>query len=152
MFGYDFRKGHRQSPQTVQNVVTYDIVVGANNSNLALKPGMTAAALIVVDQRSDVMRVPDQAIRYVPSALAATAPGQPIGPSGGAALPRDNGSNVRQIWILRDGQPVSIPVVLGLDDDSFTEIATGDVKPGDQVIAAEQSATSSQPVMPQLRL
>ena len=141
----------RQSPQTVQNVVTYDIVASANNSDLALKPGMTAAALIVVDQRSDVVRVPDQAIRYVPSAFSATAPVNPIGPPEGAALPRGNGPNVGQIWILRDGQPVSIPVVLGLDDDSFTEIASGDVKPGDQVIAAEQSATSSQPVMPQLR-
>jgi len=141
----------RQSPQTVQNVVTYDIVVSANNSDLALKPGMTAAALIFVDQRSDVVRVPDQAIRYVPSAISATAPVKPIGPPEGAALPRGNGPNVGQIWILRDGQPVSLPVVLGLDDDSFTEIASGDVKPGDQVIAAEQSATSSQPVMPQLR-
>ena len=119
--------------------------------NIRRTPPPNRSRMIGVDQRSDVMPVPDQASRYVPSALLATAPGKPIGPPGGAALPRGNGPNVGQIWILRDGQPVSIPVVLGLDDDSFTEIASGDVKPGYQVIAAEQSATSSQPVMPQLR-
>ena len=43
----------RQSPQTVQNVVTYDVVVSVDNSDLALKPGLTAATRIIVDQRSD---------------------------------------------------------------------------------------------------
>ena len=56
----------RQSPQTVQNVVTYDVVVSVDNTDLALKPGMTAATRIVIDQRHDVLRVPSQAFRYVP--------------------------------------------------------------------------------------
>jgi HlyD family secretion protein len=53
----------RISPQTVQNVVTYDAVVSAANDDLALMPGMTAATNIIVDQRLDALRVPDQAIR-----------------------------------------------------------------------------------------
>ena len=57
----------RQSPQTVQNVVTYDVVVSVDNSDLALKPGLTAATRIIVDQRSEVLRVPNQALRYVPT-------------------------------------------------------------------------------------
>ncbi len=71
----------RQSPQTVQNVVTYDAVVSVDNSNLALKPGMTASTQIVVDQRTDALRVPDQALRFAPSlsdpkAVTAPAGGQ----------------------------------------------------------------------------
>ena len=58
----------RQSPQTVQNVVTFDVVIGADNSDLAMKPGMTAATRIVTDERSDVIRVPNQALRYRPGA------------------------------------------------------------------------------------
>ena len=62
----------RQSPQTVQNVVTYDVVVGVDNSDLALKPGMTAANRIITDQRTDVLRVPSQALRYAPGGSAAS--------------------------------------------------------------------------------
>jgi HlyD family secretion protein len=56
----------RQSPQTVQNVVTYDVVVSVDNRDLALKPGMTAANRVISDQRTDVLRVPSQALRYAP--------------------------------------------------------------------------------------
>jgi HlyD family secretion protein len=125
----------RQSPQTVQNVVTYDIVISVDNSDLTLMPGMTAASRIVIDQRNDVIRVPNQALRYVPRGLA------------GAAQ-----SGQAQIWVLRDGKPVSISVVTGLDDDNFTEIASGDVKPGDLAITAEQLATANKTAAPRLGL
>jgi HlyD family secretion protein len=123
----------RQSPQTVQNVVTYDIVISVNNSDLMLMPGMTAASRIIVDQRVDVIRVPNQALRYVPSVLAGTAQ-----------------SGHAQVWVLRDGQPVPIPVVAGLDDDSFTEVVSGDLKPGDFVVTAEQLAAVKKAVTPRL--
>src|ERR1019366_774865 len=124
----------RQSPQTVQNVVTYDVVVAVDNTELALKPGMTASTQIVTDQRADVLRVPDQALRYTP---AGAAPGAP-----GAA----------RIWLLRDGKPIAVPVVAGLDDDSFTEIVSGDVKPGDQAITAEQRDAAAHGALPLPRL
>jgi HlyD family secretion protein len=125
----------RQSPQTVQNVVTYDIVISVDNSDLMLMPGMTAASRIVVDQRNDVIRVPNQALRYVPKGLP------------GAAQ-----SGQAQIWVLRDGKPAPIPVTTGLDDDNFTEIASGDVKPGDLVVTAEQLAAANKAVTPRLGL
>lgn len=115
----------RQSPQTVQNVVTYDVVVGVDNSDLALKPGMTAATRIVIDQRDDVIRVPSQALRFSPGGASAATQGQP------------------QVWVLRDGQPVAVPVTTGLDDDSFTEIVKGELKPDDRVIVAEQRSADS---------
>jgi HlyD family secretion protein len=113
----------RQSPQTVQNVVTYDIVVSVDNTDLALMPGMTAAARVISDQRDNVLRVPSQALRYTPGGVRS--------PAGGTA-------EQARIWALRDGKPVAIPIVAGLDDDSFVEIVKGDLKPDDRVVVSEQ--------------
>jgi HlyD family secretion protein len=123
----------RHSPQTVQNVVTYDIVISVDNSDLALMPGLTAASRIVVDQRDGVTRVPNQALRYVPR-----------------NLPRATPSGQAQVWVLREGQPVAVAVVTGLDDDSFTEIVSGNLKPGDLVVTAEQLAAANKTVAPRL--
>jgi HlyD family secretion protein len=127
----------RQSPQTVQNVVTFDVVVSVNNGDLDLKPGMTAAVRIVFDQRGDVVRVPSQALRYVPGGVAASAPASATVPG---VITRG------QLWLLRKGKPMAIPVDIGLDDESFVEIAGGAVKPGDQVIVAEQRQLSGRAV------
>jgi len=126
----------RQSPQTVQNVVTYDVVVSVDNTDLALKPGMTAATRIISDQRDNVLRVPSQALRYTPSGLRSPASGA---------------TEQTKIWALRDGKPVAIPIVVGLDDDSFAEIVKGDLKPDDRVIVAEQR-DATQSTVPRPRL
>jgi hypothetical protein len=60
----------RQSPQTAQNVVTYDVVVSVGNADLMLKPGMTAAVRVITDQHNGVLRVPSQALRYAPCSTA----------------------------------------------------------------------------------
>jgi HlyD family secretion protein len=138
----------RQSPQSVQNVVTYDVVLSIDNSDLALKPGMTAAARIIVDQRNDAVRVPNQALRYAPKGYVE----RPAQPGATPTAPAGSESNQGQVWVLRDGKPTAVPVVLGLDDDSFTEIVSGDVQPGDRVIMAEQDATGGQTATPRLRL
>jgi HlyD family secretion protein len=113
----------RLSPQTVQNVVTYDVVVGVDNSDLALMPGMTASTQIVIAQRKNALRVPDPALRYAPGGLAAG----PGAPGGGQA----------RVWVLRNGRPVALSVVPGLDDSNFTEIVKSDLQEGDQVITGE---------------
>ncbi len=120
----------RQSPQTVQNVVTYDVVVGVDNSDLALVPGMTASTTIIIDQRTDALRVPNQALRYVPGGLAAV---------GARGAPTPTGAHAH-VFVLRDGRPVAVAVVPGLSDDNFTEIVSGDLQAGDLVITAESSA------------
>ena len=125
----------RQSPQTVQNVITYDVVVSVDNSDLALKPGLTAATRIIIDRRSDVLRVPNQALRYVPT---------------GTVLGETKQSRV---WVLRDRTPAPVQVAVGLDDDDFTEIVQGDLKPNDGVIVAEQrNSTKVRSSMPRPRL
>ena len=113
----------RQSPQTVQNVVTYDAVVSVDNKDLALKPGMTASTRIIIDQRANVLRAPNQALRFTPAVMGAASP--PV-KSGGARL-----------WVLREEQPVAIDIVAGLDDDNFTEILQGDLHEGDKILVGE---------------
>jgi HlyD family secretion protein len=112
----------RLSPQTVQNVVTYDVVVRADNSDLALMPGMTASTQIIIDQKKDVLRVPDPALRFAPRGLTGST-----APNGGEG----------RVWVLREGHPLGVPVVLGLDDGNFTEIVKGDLQSGDRVITGE---------------
>ena len=125
----------RQSPQTVQNVITYDVVVTVDNSDLALKPGLTASTRIIVDQRSDVLRVPNQALRYVPTGTALGETKQP------------------RVWVLRNGAPAPVQVTAGLDDDDFTEIVQGDLKVDDSVIVGEQrNSTKARTGVPAPRL
>jgi HlyD family secretion protein len=117
----------RQSPQTVQNVVTYDVVIAVDNSDLALMPGMTASTQIIIDQRHDVLRVPNQALRYVPGGLSAV---QAMGT-------RTPSSRQPQVWVLRDRKPVAVAVAPGLNDEYFTEVVEGELRQGDQVVTAE---------------
>jgi len=116
----------RQAPQTVQNVVTYDVVVTVANPQLLLKPGMTATVRVITAERDNVLRASDQALRYVPGGLAASGAAQSEPGSG--------------LWVLRGGKPVRIAVTTGLDDDSNTEILSGDLKEGDSVIVSERAA------------
>lgn len=121
----------RQSPQTVQNVVTYDVVVSVANTDLALKPGMTAAVRILTDQRDGVLRVSSQALHYAPEGEARSDADHP------------------RIWVLRDSGPVAVVIEPGLSTDDDVEIRSGDLKAGDQVIIAERAADAS--VVPQPR-
>jgi HlyD family secretion protein len=114
----------RQSPQTIQNVVTYDIVITVDNRDLALRPGLTAATRIITDRRDNALRVPNAAFRYRPSRAAG-----PVEPEG------------NRIWVLREGSPTAVAVTAGLEDDSLTEIVNGELKEGDQVIVSEQNVT-----------
>ena len=113
------------STQTMQNVVTYDVVITAPNPDLLLEPGMMATISIVVNRRDHVIRAPNQALRYSPRDLAF-----PNG-SGSPRTPPDGSS---QLWILRDGKPRAITVQLGLNDGANTEIVGGDLRPGDELI------------------
>jgi HlyD family secretion protein len=118
----------RQAPQTVQNVVTYDVIVTVPNPQFLLKPGMTATVRIITNERLNVLRVPNQALRYVPGGLANGA-GQ---------------STASQVWALREGKLARLSVTTGLEDDSMTEITGGALKPGDQIVVSERSTGTAQ--------
>ncbi len=130
----------RQAPQTVQNVVTYDVVVDVDNSRFLLKPGMTATVAIVTARRIGVLRVPDQALRFIPGG-ASTA--KPAASAAGAGVSAGaGGARQARLWVLREGRPTALTVGTGLDDDSYTEIVTGALSADDQVIIGEQRSSS----------
>ena len=118
----------RQAPITVQNVVTYDVVVGVDNPNLELLPGMTANTRVITAERKDVVRVPLPALRFSPAGLRQTTASE-----SGAAHP----AAAARVWVLSGGQPKPVGVTTGLSDGTFVEIAGGDLKPGDNVIVNE---------------
>jgi HlyD family secretion protein len=118
----------RQAPISVQNVITYDVVVTVANPDLALKPGMTATAKIVKAQSRNVLRVPSQALRFTPAANAKRS-GAKVAPAGH-----------RVVWVERGDELVSIPVTVGLDDDTFAEIKSGDLAVGDLVVTSQSTA------------
>ena len=129
----------RQAPQTVQNVVTYDVVISVPNPDLLLKPGMTATVRIIIDRRDNVVRVPDQGLRYTPGGLAVASRSL-----AGAEVHGRSGASVR-VWVLRDGRPTAIPITIGLDDDTYAEVVQGELKIGDEVVTSEQTSGGSTP-------
>jgi HlyD family secretion protein len=113
----------RNAPVTVQNVVTYDVVIAVDNPELTLKPGMTAAVTITTGQRADVLRVPLRALSFNPDH---------------GATPGRGGSSV---WRLgADGNVQRVEVHTGLRDEHYAEIASGPVAAGDQVAVALRRA------------
>src|SRR6185369_15436861 len=131
----------RNAPQNVQNVITYDVVVGAKNEDLALRPGMTANVAIETGRRDDALRVPSAALRFRPHAAGDTP--RPTGSPGARKLrAADGGAPSPRVFVLRDGGPAPVPVQTGLTDDSYTEITRGDVKEGDPVIVAVERSAS----------
>lgn len=131
----------RQAPITVQNVVTYDVVVGVDNPKLELLPGMTANTRIITAERKDVLRVPLPALRFSPAGLRPSAGSTPAMPAAAAEPKRPAGDHV---WVLAEGQPRRVAVTTGLSDGTFVEITGGDLKPGDRVIVNEIRSGGSQ--------
>ena len=119
----------RQAPITVQNVVTYDAVISVENPERLLLPGMTANAKIVTQERKDVLRVPQRALRFEPQGLLAAAR------TGTGGKRRET-----RVWILKDGQPAAVPVTVGLEDGTWAEITGGEISAGTAVITDEIAA------------
>jgi HlyD family secretion protein len=131
------------APQTVEGVVTYETLLAVDNSDLSLRPGMTATADITVKHIEDALLVPNAALRFTPpvevqqnstrsgSLLGSLLPRPPR-----LAKTRDTSNNAKQqkLWILSDGQTVAVPVTTGATDGAMTEITGGDIRAGMMVI------------------
>ena len=134
-------KDIRYGSEVVQGVVTYKAILSIDNSELLIRPGMTATAEIVVQHVSDALLVPNPALRFSPattqtggqqrSFLQRLLPGRPrFRPPSKQA---DTGAN-RTVWTLRNGVPAAVPVVIGVTDGRRTEIAKGDIAADQRVI------------------
>jgi len=114
----------RNAPTTVQNVVTYDVVVKVHNPEFKLKPGMTANVSITTATKSGSLRIPNAALRL---RLPETGPA----PSDQKAAGAGAGTGV---WILAGKKPQRVRIVTGISDGSYTEVVSGDLKEGHEVI------------------
>jgi HlyD family secretion protein len=225
----------RKSPQNVQNVVSYTVVISAANPDLALLPGMTANVRVVFDRRDEVLKVPNAALRFRPPGADAVAPAAPAAAAAGPqaralaaqeqrerlarelALDATQKAKLEQIyadarprfaklrevtseaerrrllerirtemraqilemltagqkaayekiagardarraaasgrvWILREGEPQPVDLRLGLSDGTSTEVLSGPLKEGDEVVVGLLEARSESPAGPRMRL
>jgi HlyD family secretion protein len=132
------------------NVVTYLTYLDVDNTDLSLRPGMTATATITATQRSRVLLVPNAALRFTPGTAVAAAKkgitaGLLMGPPRNARRPAAAGASTagaRQVWVLRDGEPVAVAVTPGISDGRLTEITGGELQEGMAVITDQKVAAS----------
>jgi len=125
----------RKAPVTVQNVVTYDVVVNVPNPEFLLAPGMTANVTIITARRDNVLRIPVQALRFTPGKDKHGSTNQ-----SGA----DKSSRQRRVWLQdRDGTLKSVFIVTGLDDGNYVEVLSGDLKAGDMVVTNKVRTTDT---------
>ena len=114
------------APKTVQGVVTYQGVLLVQNEGGLLKPGMTATAEIEAANVKDALLVPNAALRFVPTDdVKAAAP---------AAPPALNGINAGRVWILDGKKLVPHDIRLGATDGHASQVLSGDLKPGEDVV------------------
>ena len=140
------------------NVVTYTTNLDVDNRDLSLRPGMTASATIISTERTGVLLVPNTALRFTPSREnsadeGAAAPAAPSGggvvsklvprmPRGGGARKSAGGSGLaaKQVWVIKDGRAVAVPVTVGISDGRMTEISGTGIQEGTAVITDQRAA------------
>jgi HlyD family secretion protein len=116
----------RKAPQVVQNVVTYVVVMSAENDQLTLLPGMTANVEVVVAERAGVLKIPNAALRFRPGAGLARPSTSPQG-----GQPKD----LSQVYALNFlGEPKPLSVRLGITDGTMTEVIAGEITAKQKVI------------------
>lgn len=121
----------RLNPTIQENVVTYNVVAMVSNDEGALLPGMTANIHFVVDQRRNVLRMPNAALRYQPDDAESAG-------SAGARIKKKSDGQVT-VYQLIDGVRAVAYVATGITDGNYTEIVAGELKEGDAVIIRDKS-------------
>jgi HlyD family secretion protein len=156
----------RLNPQNVQNVVTYNVVIDVDNPDQKLKPGMTANLTITIDERNNVLKVPNAALRFTPqdSGTQKSSNGnwqgrrQAAGNSGSDSTVANKADvqfapstapvlagQTRIVWVLgQDGKPERRRIKIGLTDGAATEVVEGNLVEGEMVITG-QTSTASKP-------
>lgn len=128
--GREYRGSVRQirlNPKIEQNVVSYNVVIDVNNDDLSLVPGMTANVRILIAERDNVLRLPNTVLRYRPEKT-----------NGGANDRTAAGG--RKVYRLEGDEARVVSFVPGISDNRYTEIAGGELKPGDALIVRDREA------------
>ena len=140
----------RYGSKTLEGVVTYETILGVDNSDLSLRPGMTATADIIVKEIENAVLIPNAALRFKPASIMQEST------SGGgsiisrifprprmAASVKERGQRDRtrqKVWTIINGQPVPVDVKIGFTDGSMTQVIEGDITPGMELIIDSESA------------
>jgi HlyD family secretion protein len=169
----------RLNPVNVQNVVTYNVVINVENPEQQLKPGMTANLTITIDERNNVLKVPNSALRFTPQdanrqRTGAGGQGQGQGQGQGERRSRrQQGENnaaqgeggesrfapasapvlpgqTRIVWVLgQDGKAERRRITVGLSDGAATEVVDGNLNEGDMVITGQTVTGANRPATTQ---
>lgn len=116
----------RLNATTLQNVVTYDVVVAVDNSGQLLKPGMTAYVNVITREKKNVLLLPNAALRFKPHLQDAHQGG-------------DHKTSTSEVYLIRNHRLTAVAVRTGITDNKFTELLEGDLKAGDEVVTDEKS-------------
>jgi len=133
----------RNAPITVQNVVTYDTVIGVSNPDLKLKPGMTANVSIIAARKDNVLQIKNAALRYRPAESGPAEMGlrSPSSRGGRGGAGRERTTSERTVYVLSGSRPSPVQIKTGISDGVVTEVVEG-LKEGDRVVTAEIAARS----------
>ncbi|MCK9418004.1 MAG: efflux RND transporter periplasmic adaptor subunit [Nitrospirae bacterium] len=132
----------RQAPITVQNVVTYDVVIQVDNREMKLMPGMTANVSIIIVTKSNVLKITNAALRF-----RMTAPTGAAGAGNGSKTGGDGaGEKGPSVWVLENEKPRRVAITPGISDGAYTEIVSGELKEGQNIIieSFKKNKTQSQ--------
>jgi len=152
------------------NVVTYTTLMDVPNTDLSLRPGMTATAVITATERRDVWLVPNRALRFTPAEAGGSAGSAPTAAASGAGggivsklMPRPPGgstprrssgaadksggagSGPKRLWVLQDGRPVAVEVSAGLSNGRLTEVSGAALREGMAIITEQANGSTGAP-------
>jgi HlyD family secretion protein len=132
----------RNAPVITQNVVTYIVVIGVENKELKLKPGMTANVSIETARKENVLKLPTAALRFKPKGGKGSKDAKDAKekPAGADARKMKKGAG-QQVFILSAEQkPVAMPIKTGISNDGQVELVEGTLKENDEVIVEQLSS------------
>ncbi len=140
----------RYAPETVEGVVSYKAILTVDNADLALRPGMTATADIIVAEVANALVVPNAALRFSLPEETVAPKDDNKGASGllGMIMPNHmpggsramDSTGEKSVWVLRDEVPVKVVIQTGETDGTRTEVLAGELVEGDRVITDEFNA------------
>jgi HlyD family secretion protein len=139
----------RLAPTSVQNVVTYTVVVDAPNQQTKLLPGMTANLTFQIESHKNVLKIPSAALRFFPKPFQVRESDRSIldGKSTDGKTkeedvdtedddlpPAKRPPKARYVWIIDGDLLAAVKVVTGLTDKKYTELVSGDLKEGQTLV------------------
>lgn len=117
----------RNNPVIHQNVVTYEVVLPVDNKELKLKPGMTTYVKVIVDEKQNIIKAPNIALRFTPLS--------DIAPETSTQFIRGEQLESGTVWVLSgEGKVKPVTIKVGTRDNNFTQVLEGDLKEGDKVV------------------